>query len=384
MVLTKADIQKIPINAGHIVNGQWKVLKKLGEGGCGVVWQVQHVKTDNLAALKAEPFGMLKEDELLKMEVFVLKKLVNAKHVCKLLATGKGSTYYFVIMTLIGPSLSELRKAMPGQKFELPTTLHVGVETLEGIKEVHEAGFVHRDIKPSNFAIAVKNKRLIYILDFGLARQIIITDKGKSKLREPRKNVPFKGTVRYCSLNVHRKEEAGKHDDLWSWFYMLIEMLNGELPWKCMDRGQAERCKENSEKKLTTMIPKELWIYFKTLKRLNYNKTPDYNQFKSPLLETAKRRGLAVSQLPLPWEGKGKLAHLLNVPATTAIKPKEKIADEKREQDKAPISEAANNTKYGVVDIKEDEYDDNDDEQASHVSGKSETDDTLGGLNDIK
>lgn len=58
-----------------------------------------------------------------------------------------------------------------------------------------------------------------------------MTENGEQKLREPRKNVPFKGTVRYCSLNVHRREECGRHDDLWSWLFMLLEQLNGDLPW---------------------------------------------------------------------------------------------------------------------------------------------------------
>lgn len=44
------------------------------------------------------------------------------------------------------------------------------------------------------------------------------------------------GTVRYCSVNVHNYKEQGRHDDLWSWLYMLIELVTNTLPWKGMAR----------------------------------------------------------------------------------------------------------------------------------------------------
>lgn len=47
------------------------------------------------------------------------------------------------------------------------------------------------------------------------------------------------GTVRYASVNAHRNKEMGRHDDLWSLFYMLVEFVNGQLPWrKIKDKEQ--------------------------------------------------------------------------------------------------------------------------------------------------
>ena len=49
----------------------------------------------------------------------------------------------------------------------------------------------------------------------------------------------IKGTVRYASLNAHKNKEMGRHDDLWSLFYMLAEFVNGQLPWrKIKDKEQ--------------------------------------------------------------------------------------------------------------------------------------------------
>ena len=49
------------------------------------------------------------------------------------------------------------------------------------------------------------------------------------KVRQPRAVAGFRGTVRYASVNAHDNREMGRHDDLWSLFYMLIEFLQGKI-----------------------------------------------------------------------------------------------------------------------------------------------------------
>lgn len=76
------------------------------------------------------------------------------------------------------------------------------------------------------------------MLDFGLARQYTT---GTGEVRCPRAAAGFRGTVRYASINAHRNREMGRHDDLWSLFYMLVEFVNGQLPWrKIKDKEQVK------------------------------------------------------------------------------------------------------------------------------------------------
>lgn len=91
-----------------------------------------------------------KDDEILKMEVFVLKRFQKSKHVCRLLLACKGDTYkwvwmmegreitrtaYFVysfmVMTLLGKELSELRRRMPDRKLSQGTGLKIGVQMVQ-------------------------------------------------------------------------------------------------------------------------------------------------------------------------------------------------------------------------------------------------------------
>lgn len=77
------------------------------------------------------------------------------------------------------------------------------------------------------------------MLDFGLARQYTT---GTGEVRCPRAAAGFRGTVRYASINAHKNREMGRHDDLWSLFYMLVEFVNGQLPWrKIKDKEQVSQ-----------------------------------------------------------------------------------------------------------------------------------------------
>ena len=104
---------------------------------------------------------------------------------------------------------------------------------MHAIESVHDIGFLHRDIKPSNFAMggSSSNKHKVYILDFGLARQYTTAS---GQLRQPRSTAGFRGTVRYASMNAHNNKEMGRHDDLWSLFYMIVEFITGAV-FYCSD-----------------------------------------------------------------------------------------------------------------------------------------------------
>lgn len=162
------------------------------------------------------------------------------QHVCRFIGCGRNDRFNYVVMQLQGKNLAELRRAQTRTAFSLSTTLRLGLQILRAIESIHSVGFLHRDIKPSNFSIGrlPYNSRLVYMLDFGLARQYTT---GTGEVRCPRAAAGFRGTVRYASINAHRNREMGRHDDLWSLFYMLVEFVNGQLPWrKIKDKEQVK------------------------------------------------------------------------------------------------------------------------------------------------
>ncbi|ETN86876.1 hypothetical protein NECAME_16078 [Necator americanus] len=124
------------------------------------------------------------------------------------------------------------------------------------VKLVHDYGYVHRDIKPNNFVMGHKDDleraHIVHILDFGLSRAYAVFKNGKWIARKARGTAEFRGTLRYCSPNVHEKKEQGRQDDLWSLFYVLIELHCG-LPWQTVRDKHKVLCTYIHGKSLTNV-----------------------------------------------------------------------------------------------------------------------------------
>ncbi|XP_025834848.1 tau-tubulin kinase homolog Asator isoform X3 [Agrilus planipennis] len=288
------------LQPGHVVKERWKVVKKIGGGGFGEIYEGLDLITREQVALKVESARQPKQ--VLKMEVAVLKKLQGKEHVCRFIGCGRNDRFNYVVMQLQGKNLAELRRAQPRSAFSLSTTLRLGLQILKAIESIHSVGFLHRDIKPSNFSMGRMpyNCRKVYMLDFGLARQYTTAT---GEVRAPRAAAGFRGTVRYASINAHRNKEMGRHDDLWSLFYMLVEFVNGQLPWrKVKDKEQVGLMKEKYDHRLLLKhLPSDLKQFLDHIQSLEYADKPDYQMLINLFERCMKRRGVKESD-PFDWE----------------------------------------------------------------------------------
>ncbi|XP_031684287.1 tau-tubulin kinase 1 isoform X1 [Oncorhynchus kisutch] len=294
-----ADI--LPPNC--MVKDRWKVLKKIGGGGFGEIYEALDLLTRENVALKVESAQQPKQ--VLKMEVAVLKKLQGKNHVCKFIGCGRNDKFNYVVMQLQGRNLADLRRSQPRGTFTMSTTLRLGKQILESIEAIHSVGFLHRDIKPSNFAMGrlPSTLRKCYMLDFGLARQYTNTT---GEVRPPRTVAGFRGTVRYASVNAHKNKEMGRHDDLWSLFYMLVEFAVGQLPWrKIKDKEQVGQIKERYDHRmLLKHMPSEFHIFLDHVLGLDYYTKPDYQLLMS-VFENSMKERIIMENEPFDWEKGG-------------------------------------------------------------------------------
>lgn len=301
---------------------------------------------------------------------------------CRFIGCGRNERFNYVVMQLQGKNLAELRRACSVNSarasFSLSTALRLGLQILRAIESIHSVGFLHRDVKPSNFAMGrhAHNARHVYMLDFGLARQYIIASstavtssssgpKGPStnannnnnsspnnsgnnnisssqsnlplqanngvskfEVRPPRAAAGFRGTVRYASLNAHKNKEMGRHDDLWSLLYMIVEFVNGALPWrKIKDKEQVGQMKERYDHRLLLKhLPTDFRQFLEHIQALTYYDSPDYDMLAGIFERCIKRRGIKDTD-PYDWEiqaalqqSSGSEAVTLGVtPATTGV-----------------------------------------------------------------
>lgn len=251
--------------------------------------------------MKAESCASNKQ--VLKMEVAVLKRLQkSSSHICEFIGCGRNNKVNYVVMSLVGPNLSELRKHQPNQRFSISTALRVGVQIIAAIQSMHDCGFLHRDVKPSNFAIGdtPETSRTCYMLDYGLARQYTTVT---GEVRQPRPVAGFRGTVRYASLNAHLSRDLGRHDDLWSVFYLLVELAIGHLPWRRIrDKEEAGEFKAKYDhRKLIRSLPNEFLVFLEHLKTSSYYDKPDYQLVLGCMQDAISRLGIQEADL-YDWE----------------------------------------------------------------------------------
>ena len=304
--------------------------------------------------------------QVLKMEVAVLKRLQNSTaHICEFIGCGRNDRVNYVVMTLLGPNLSELRKHQPHQRFSISTTLRVGIQIIDAIQSMHNCGFLHRDIKPSNFAIGAspENSRTCYMLDYGLARQYTTVT---GEVRQPRPVAGFRGTVRYASLNAHLSRDLGRHDDMWSVFYLLVELAVGQLPWrKIRDKEEAGDYKaEFDHNKLIRSLPFEFKDFLDHLKSSSYFDKPDYGLVTGTLQAAMNRIGIQESD-PLDWEQ--DLSAPSMTTASVVSPPAMKVVAEGKEVEiQSPLKEPSKTNCSEVGELNEN---DKDLENAKRASG---------------
>uniref|UniRef100_A0A8C7PSN2 Tau tubulin kinase 2b n=1 Tax=Oncorhynchus mykiss TaxID=8022 RepID=A0A8C7PSN2_ONCMY len=240
-------------------------VKKIGGGGFGEIYEVLDQLSQVNVALKVESAQQPKQ--VLKMEVAVLKKLQGKDHVCRFVGCGRNDRFNYVVMELQGRNLADLRRTMSRGTFTISTTLRLGRQMLEAIESIHSVGFLHRDIKP------------------------------------PRPVAGFRGTVRYASVNAHKNKEMGRHDDLWSLFYMLVEFMVGQLPWrKVKDKEQVGNLKEAYDHHLMLKhLPSEFSVFLDHILTLDYYTKPDY-QLLISVFENAMKSQSVLENDPYDWE----------------------------------------------------------------------------------
>lgn len=273
-----------------IGNNKYKLIKKIGSGTFGTIFEGINVRTNEKVAIKME---LISDNvKLLKNESIIYKNLNGIIGVPNIKWYGKNDLYYFMVIDLLGDSLE---KVVQKRKLHFKIVMQIGASIINILKHIHERGFIHRDIKPENFLLTTEKPKKIHIIDFGLTKPYMINGSHIDYKQKQH----FMGTPDFSSINAHNFCEQSRRDDLESLSYTLIYLHFGTLDWIENDvffftqqekndyiKGKKEEIVKNNN------IPLILMEYHKSVRSLGFDETPDYEKY----LENFKKEILRLNE----------------------------------------------------------------------------------------
>jgi serine/threonine protein kinase len=252
------------------------IITRIGSGGYGDIYAVRHAQANppGTFAMKIEYPNA--KHSCLPCEIQTLAYLQHSHYFPKFIDAGNANALRWLVMELLGPSVSATRRYLPNGRYTAYSVLRLGYEMLNAIYTFHEQGFVHRDIKPGNFLIRPDRRHPICLTDYGVSYSYL---QEGSRTHIPFKlNVGFTGTYRYASLHAHNRVQLSRRDDLMSWFYSVMELASGQLPWPGLaDRQMTATLKATLDvEQFCKDLPLEFVDIYKYINALEFERKPNY------------------------------------------------------------------------------------------------------------
>ena len=271
--------------------GRYKLLQKIGEGGCGVVYMAeQEEPVRRRVALKIIKLGMDTKSVIARFEVErQALAMMDHPNIAKVFDGGATSTGrpYFVMELVRGVKITEYcdeNKLSTGQR------LGLFIEVCNAIQHAHQKGVIHRDIKPSNILVTLHDSKPVpKVIDFGIAKAVEqrLTDKTLFT-----QFAAFIGTPAYMS--PEQAEMSGldmdTRSDIYSLGVLLYEMLSGRTPFdaEALMGATIEQCRRTIREEEPPRPSNRL----ATLPKLELTTTANRRRIEGPSLISSLRGDL--------------------------------------------------------------------------------------------
>jgi serine/threonine protein kinase len=216
-----ADLVPPPVDAAGLFAGRYRIVRTLGRGGMGVVYQADDVRLKRFVALKflAATVSAHTQARSRFLREAQAAAAIDDPHVCTVYEAGEDQGRAYIAMAFIdGPTLRDRIARGP---LAIDEAVAIARDVAAGLAAAHTRGVVHRDVKPGNVMLA--GPRLAKITDFGLARM--------ESASQSTKTAGVAGTPAYMSPEQAQGLPTDQRTDIWSFGCVLYEMLTGRSPF---------------------------------------------------------------------------------------------------------------------------------------------------------
>lgn len=214
--------------------GGYRILKVLGQGGMGIVFQAEDIGLQRAVALKVmlPRMATKKAAKARFLREAQAAAAIEHDHIVAIHQVGEDRGVPFIAMPMLkGSSLEDYmkkRKGKPHFGLSIPQIVKLGREMAKGLQAAHERGLVHRDIKPSNIWLDSSAGGRVKILDFGLARPTT-DEQGLTSVGA------ILGTPAYMAPEQASGEHVDFRADLFSLGVVLYRLCTGKSPFQGTD-----------------------------------------------------------------------------------------------------------------------------------------------------
>ena len=232
--LAQDEAQKPQQNLTGQTLSHYRIEKKIGEGGMGVVYKARDTHLDRFVAIKVLPPERVADTERKRRFVQEAKaaSALNHANIVHVYDIDQADGTDFIAMEYVAGKTLDQRIGHRGLR--LNDALKYAVQIADALAKAHSAGIVHRDLKPTN--IMVNEDGVVKVLDFGLAKltEQVQADESASTLTVDAEGRPITeegvivGTVAYMSPEQAEGKKIDARSDIFSLGSVLYEMVTGQ------------------------------------------------------------------------------------------------------------------------------------------------------------
>lgn len=222
LLVCPVDGATLPLE-GRLLDGKFRLDRRLGHGGMASVWQATNVFVERTVAIKLMHASYAEDADLLarfRNEATAAGR-IGSPHICDVLDFGRSTIGPYIVMELLsGCSFSDLIDAY--QRLQPGLAVWIVRQALDGLHAAHQAGIIHRDLKPENIYLcrAIRDQWLVKLMDFGISKfnDSIRTGAGT-----------MMGSPNYMAPEqIHGAGAVDRRADVWSIGAILYEALAGQ------------------------------------------------------------------------------------------------------------------------------------------------------------
>lgn len=217
---------------GQIVT-HYRVLRRLGGGGMGVVYEAEDIRLKRRVALKFLPESLVKDQKArhrFEREARAASAL-NHPNICTIHEIEEHEGQPVIVMELLEGAT--LKQRLQDGPISYASLLDVAIGVCDALDAAHSQGIIHRDIKPAN--IFLTSRGAAKILDFGLAKLTSTPGQSDNEVDGLEESLTaagvIPGTTTYMSPEQVRGDELDQRTDIFSLGVVLYEMATGERPF---------------------------------------------------------------------------------------------------------------------------------------------------------